>query len=292
MKYSEIVIFLVITILLAACGNNTPSDVQNILDLQKDENKQSELLDAYQGFVSSNPSDAKWTPEFLLKGAELAFEENQVQDGLSLIDQLIRNFPGTGQGKAGLELLAKSYVEKFKLPAVAVALYKKIQADDPTHAAASAYLGANGDLKLDDYLTSLKGNFMDTTSGNINRTAIRNYLRGVTVRDYAVEDDASASWLLSAGQTARMVKNNEAAVKFFDLVLDKYPSAKEASQSLFLKAFTLDNEMNQDEASRPLYEKFITTYPEDEFADDAQFLLDNLGKTDEEIIQSFQKTAK
>ena len=53
-------------------------------------------------------------------------------------------------------------------------------------------------------------------------------------------------------------------------------------------AFTLDNDLQRHEEAKELYESFLEKYPDDDFADDTQFLLQNLGKTDEEIIQSFE----
>ena len=58
---------------------------------------------------------------------------------------------------------------------------------------------------------------------------------------------------------------------------------------MFLKAFTYDNDLKKVEEARVLYNEFLKKYPNDEFADDTKFLLENLGKDDEEIINSFGK---
>ena len=47
--------------------------------------------------------------------------------------------------------------------------------------------------------------------------------------------------------------------------------------------------MKQYEKARGLYEEFVKNHPTDEFADDTQFLLANLGKSDEEIIKQFEE---
>ena len=56
-----------------------------------------------------------------------------------------------------------------------------------------------------------------------------------------------------------------------------------------LSAFTLDNDLKRFEEARTLYEEFLERYPQNEFSDDARFLLENLGKDEEEIIRSFEK---
>lgn len=95
--------------------------------------------------------------------------------------------------------------------------------------------------------------------------------------------------LHQAGETARSIRNYDKALAIYDQIYQGYPEYEKAPQALFLKAFTLDNDLKRHEEARALYEEFLTRYPEDDFADDTQFLLENLGKDDEEIIQSFQK---
>ncbi|MEN0006956.1 MAG: tetratricopeptide repeat protein, partial [Bacteroidota bacterium] len=75
----------------------------------------------------------------------------------------------------------------------------------------------------------------------------------------------------------------------YDQIYENYPDYEKAPQSLFLKAFTQDNDLKRPDEARKLYEEFLERYPEDDFADDTQFLLENLGKDDEEIIKSFQE---
>ena len=54
-----------------------------------------------------------------------------------------------------------------------------------------------------------------------------------------------------------------------------------------MKAFTYDNEMGEKEKAKALYTEFLEKYPNDDFADDTKFLLENLFKSNEEIIQEF-----
>ena len=95
--------------------------------------------------------------------------------------------------------------------------------------------------------------------------------------------------LHQAGETARSIRNYGKAIEIYDLIYNVFPDYEKAPQALFLKAFTLDNDLKQTEEAKALYEAFLEKHPDNEFADDTQFLLDNLGKDDEEIIQSFQQ---
>ena len=47
--------------------------------------------------------------------------------------------------------------------------------------------------------------------------------------------------------------------------------------------------MQQNEEAKAILEQFVQAHPDDEYADDAQFLLDKLGLSPEEIIAEFDK---
>lgn len=101
--------------------------------------------------------------------------------------------------------------------------------------------------------------------------------------------EKAAEYLLKSGETARTMKNFTKGISLYDRILQEYPDHAKAPQALFLKGFTLDNDMNQQDQAKAIYESFLSKYPNDEFADDTKFLLDNIGKTDDEIIKSFEK---
>ena len=287
--------FAIVLFLFTACSTDTSTTSSNsIADLEKayeaDPTKQGELIAAYQAYIADNPDDSAKIPGLMSKMAQLFIKDNRIQEALPLLGKLLRKYPGSSSETQGYDMMANLFGGQLNLPALAKPLFGKLAQLDPTNEGAKAFLSANAEAPaLDGFLESLKANFIDTESGNINRTAIRDFQRGVTVRGLTTDDDQSIDWLLTGGETARMVKNNLGAIEFYDWILDKYGDQPKSSQALFLKAFTYDNEMNQDEVARPLYEAFMAKYPNNDFADDAKFLLDNLGKSDEEIIQNFQK---
>ena len=104
------------------------------------------------------------------------------------------------------------------------------------------------------------------------------------------QHDKAAEYLLKAGETARTMKNYPRGIALYDQVISTYPDSPKAAQALFLKGFTLDNDMKQIDQARSIYESFLEKYPNDEFADDTQFLLNNLGKSDDEIIKGFEQS--
>ena len=89
-----------------------------------------------------------------------------------------------------------------------------------------------------------------------------------------------------SGETARGLKDYPTAERILSGVYDNHAESEYASKALFLHAFMLDEDQNDQDRARTLYTRFIESYPESDFKDDAEFLLANLGKSDEEILRT------
>lgn len=105
----------------------------------------------------------------------------------------------------------------------------------------------------------------------------------------APQDPNAAKYLFQAAETARSIKKYNRALTIYDQIYKDFSSYSKAPQAMFLKAFTLDSEMQQYDKAKVLYQEFMEKHPQDEFADDTKFLLENLGKSDEEIIKQFEE---
>lgn len=114
----------------------------------------------------------------------------------------------------------------------------------------------------------------------------------VAYADAFPQDSSSVKKLAKAGEVARLGRQFDQALAIFDKIQNNYPNSREAAAALFMKAFTLDNDLKKLDEAKTAYEAFLAKYPNDEFADDAQFLLNNLGKSPEEIIKGFEKNAQ
>ena len=116
--------------------------------------------------------------------------------------------------------------------------------------------------------------------------ALQNAL--VQYADAFPEDSLSAGYLSRAGETARALQQFDKVLEISEKIQQNFPNSREAAGAMFMKAFTLDNDLKRFDEAKLAYEAFLKKYPNDEFADDAQFLLNNLGKTPEEIIKGFE----
>jgi outer membrane protein assembly factor BamD (BamD/ComL family) len=97
-------------------------------------------------------------------------------------------------------------------------------------------------------------------------------------------------YLWKAGETARASRDFQTAESIFKELYEKNEGTDLAAKALFLHAFMCDEDQKDYEKARGLYESFLAAYPDSDFSDDAQFLLDNLGKTDEEMLELLSKS--
>ena len=113
--------------------------------------------------------------------------------------------------------------------------------------------------------------------------------------EYADEfpDDKQASdYLFKAGDMAMNLNMPHKAIEVFDRILQNYPDFEKTPQCLFLKGYVYENNLNNLEEARKIYTEFLEKFPDDEFADDAEVSIKNLGKSPEELIKEFEEQTK
>ena len=154
--------------------------------------------------------------------------------------------------------------------------------------AKQAAMASNSTIAED--IVTLGGSMYDEATHKVDFQAANDYIRMCEL--FALlkpQDGLSPDYLHKAGETARAIRSFPKAVDIYDRIYTKYPTYEKAAQALFLKAFTYDNDLGDKATAKGLYEEFLQKFPNDDFADDTQFLLANLGKDDEEIIKSFSE---
>ncbi len=103
------------------------------------------------------------------------------------------------------------------------------------------------------------------------------------------EPEEKLKYLWKSGETSRALRDYTKAENAFVEIYEKYPESEQASKALFMHAFMMDEDLKAFDKARGLYENFLSRYPDSDFTDDAQFLLQHLGKTDEEMLEFLQQ---
>lgn len=106
------------------------------------------------------------------------------------------------------------------------------------------------------------------------------------------DDPETPDYLFKAGEVSLGLGKPVKSMSYFKKVYDLYPDFERAAYSLFLQAYVLDNHLNDDQHAGEVYTSFIKKYPDHPMAKDAEFSIQNLGKSDEELIKEFEARLK
>jgi outer membrane protein assembly factor BamD (BamD/ComL family) len=110
--------------------------------------------------------------------------------------------------------------------------------------------------------------------------------------DQFPEDSLAPEYLFKAADIAMNINKGEMAINIYNRILKSYPDFRKAPECLFLKAYVYENNLGQLNKARYYYQEFIDKYPDNDFADDAEISIQNLGKSPEELIKEFEEKMK
>lgn len=107
-------------------------------------------------------------------------------------------------------------------------------------------------------------------------------------------DTLAPVFLLKAGQVAQTIRKYTQAQSFFTKCIDEFPKFKSRGAAMFLLAQLYDDAaiLNNESEARTIYHQIIREYPDSPYANDAKACIQNIGKTDEQLIQEFLKKNK
>jgi len=130
----------------------------------------------------------------------------------------------------------------------------------------------------------------DANSGALNEEESRNFvLLAEKLADKYPEDTLAALPLYRAAEVVRALSDPKKAAAIYERIHNDYPDFSKAPESLFMLAFTYDEDLKNYDLAKATYEKFMKLYPDNVFAESTPMLLENLGKSDEEILQQLEK---
>lgn len=106
------------------------------------------------------------------------------------------------------------------------------------------------------------------------------------------KDSLAVDMLFKAGEVSMGIGQGNLAVKYFRTIADDHTEYYKSPEALFLCGFCEEN-LNRDTAqARWFYEKFLTSYPNHKLAEDAQFSIQNMSMSDEDLIKMFEKNVQ
>ncbi len=148
-------------------------------------------------------------------------------------------------------------------------------------------------IMADTILKYIALNMFNDSTFRLNEPRARLYIDACEAAVKAEPALAKApEFLHHAAETARTLRDIPKAIELYDWITVTYPAHPRAATSLFLKAFTYDNDLKDFDKAGEYYKEYLSKYPNDEFSESAKFLLDNLGKSEEELKKMLEEKSK
>lgn len=240
----------------------------------------------------TNSDDEIISKDFLIKGLSVAEEYKMGPTAIGFLMPLLKNYPKSPQKEEYMAKLASALSQ----------VGKKIPGDVLIDSYLKQY--PNGQYRelltekqndkfenVDTFIENLAEQiFVNPDKFGINRLSAQKYVDACEA--YALgnrDSDMAPVYLYRAAEMARTLKTFPKALSIYDWIAENYPNYEKAATTFFLKGFMLENELNDKESARKVYQEFATKFPESDLQDDVKFLLDNIDKTDEEIMKLIEK---
>jgi len=105
-------------------------------------------------------------------------------------------------------------------------------------------------------------------------------------------DSMAQKYIFKAGSLYMNSGNGKKALEMFDLYRASYPNDPKSAMCLFFTAYVYENLFQNLDKAQEMYILFIEKYPRNDFADDAQMALNNLGKSPDQMVREFEQRKK
>ncbi|HLF64221.1 MAG TPA: tetratricopeptide repeat protein [Saprospiraceae bacterium] len=252
----------------------------------------TQLIDLYAAWLQEHLESSKLQKAVLEKQVTVGTEHLRYAQALSALQTLLIDYPEDAETPDRL-LKVGDILTKINKGVAAQVLYQSFAEKYPNHPqTAELTQKYPATMPVDTFILSIGKQIFGDTTNTLNENAARQYVD--VCEAYALVyhgTDQAVEYLHKASETARTLRSTAKALAIYEWILRGYPDHKRSAQALFLKGFTYDNDLKDFETAKTVYTEFLRKYPNDEFASSAQFLLENLGKSDDELLKALQEKA-
>lgn len=102
-------------------------------------------------------------------------------------------------------------------------------------------------------------------------------------------DTLAPYYLFKAIDVSSGTLNSKRTLAMIDEFVVQYPGYEKAPLALFMKGFIYETQVENLFEAQKAYTEFINKYPNDPLVGDAVAMINNLGKSPEELIREFEK---
>lgn len=291
--------FIVLIGFFAACKSNVSPEQKAVEDASELYKKQptdstaQALVLALSKYAEVKGYADSTSGRYILQAARISAEHNQLKQAISYYTTYMVEYP-TRPDQADRLMDVITLEEKLQQPEINQVLYRSFASRFPQDARTASLQSKieNKDITADSILRYIGMNMFNDSTFRLNEERANLYIDACVAAVMANPTLPNApEYLHRSAETARTLRNIPLAIKLYDWIISKYPENNRAATSLFLKAFTYDNDLKNFAEAGKYYNDFLAKYPNNEFAESAKFLLENLGKSEAELKKMLEDKA-
>ncbi len=277
-------------------NSNALTNLESTLASEPSQANASNVIKEINRLISENKDDRGGNKELMLKGLKIAKEHKINSRAASFNTMLLRGYGNELTNKKEMILDLAGLMIANNREKAADVLYKAyvdLYPEDEQAQAQKSKIEAKVGEDINAYMITLAESiFIDPDQFGMNRLNSSEYVNACEAYALSYADEKSPEYLYKAAEIARSLRTFPKTLSLYDWIIESYPNYEKASTTLFLKGFVIENELQNDELARECYQEFLDKYPNDELADDVLFLLENLGKSNEEILKIIEEGQK
>lgn len=250
-----------------------------------------ELLEAYDNFSVEFPEETQWIARYQYRKATVHYRTGDYVKAVSVLNKAIANYTDAEATPNSYLLLADIYKNNFQNENNFLNAASNFVITYPNHERASeikatfpeqsTYQALLDSMELKIYNDNESGKLLNRAILPVLALQYENYGNMYPDADNAV------SIINKAATTYRSINQPKKALALWQRIYENYPVDDFAPKALFQMALCYDDDLNDEKMAEQLYSEFLKKYPNDPFVEAAQFSLENLGKSLDEVIEGF-----
>ncbi len=240
---------------------------------------------ARKAFIDAYGYTDPAVPDYLIQSARIDWTRGNQAAAFSSFQLLMtryKDYPGKSENM--LEMIR--FVETFNKPALNQVMYKSFVEGHPEHPAADSVktLITEPHITVDATIRALDLAMFDVTRQLLDKEKAQLFIEmcelSVLLNDKFPQ---GPEHLYRAAEIARVAKLANRAIKVLTWIREYYPDHPLATSSLLFRGYIYDHDLNNQQAAKAIYEKYLKDDPYGPHAETILWLLANLGKPEAEI---------
>lgn len=265
------------------------------LELQPSEERARNFLKSINTYLSNHYSDFALTSPYLKIGAEISKKYGFLDMSPNYLLPLLRSKENT-EDKFQRKIELGDVMININKQHASNVIYKELLRQKPNDSEIikRQVLIDSVALAQSDYVQYLFDQILiNPDESGINKSSALKYVDAAEALALVSTDNPkTADYLYKAAEVARSMRTMPKAMSIYDWILEDYPNYEKAPTVLFIKGFIMEQDFKKIDEAKAIYTEFVTKYPNHQMASSAQFLLDNMGKSEEEILKSMEAKHK